>query len=233
MTQPTNKCYKRVYVNDMIGSTLTVNGKRIVNSDYMGADSIPITDLGILETDAFGNDFYSVVKNYQRCGTFNGIDGQVDILGPYTGNDNYKRTTFEKIKSGSPIYPGFEYICQQCTSTGPIPITVPPSPASCSIFLKNAEAWNRTNDTCGPVTNRVLVNDIPIPKANTPESYVEKNVDNEPFDDNGCMTKSPFIVYVPAPAGGLAFTYMNGEFILTIEGDTVVSADNTTILVEK
>lgn len=227
MTQPTNKCYRKTYVND----TSIPDG--VITPEIVRGDTVPVTDLGIEREDAFGNKYYDLVKNYVRSGLYNGqkdssgnIINQQTIPGA-TGNDNYIRCSYTPILDANGKLVG-----NPCVTTGAIPTPVPGSPASCAIFLQDAEAWNRTNDTCGPVTDRVEDADgrTLVAKANTPEPYVERDVDNELFV-NDCTPRNPFTVLVPVDAGGLTFTYMNGDFILTVEGDQVLSAPNTTILV--
>ena len=217
MTQPTNKCYKRVYVGDMAGSTLTVNGKPIVNN-INGDTVVGIDQIGVEDTDAFGNQFFHIDRYVKKT-----VKNEDTVQGLYVGRDHITNTP-----------------CAPCTNPGGTPITDPTN-IYCTVFeqeiigtlvLKNKidSHWVRRNDTCGAVTARSVINGIPVPKANTPEAYIEHDVDNAPFI-NDCTPRNPFTILVPVAAGGLVFTYMNGDLILTVEGDTITSAVNTTIMV--
>ena len=217
MTQPTNKCYKRVYVGDMAGSALTVNGTPIVNN-INGDTVVPIDKIGVEDTDAFGNQFFHIDRYNKKTS-----DNQDTVQGLYVGRDHITKKP-----------------CDPCTNAGGTPIDDPLT-EFCTVFeqviigtsvLKNDidGHWVRHDKDNVLPTARQLVNNIPVPKSNTPEAYVERDVENEIFI-NDCTPRNPFTILVPVAAGGLVFTYMNGDFILTVEGDTVVSATNTTILV--
>ena len=222
VTQHSNKCYTRVYVNDMKGNTtLTVNGKQIVNGDYMGADTIRITDIGVKDTDAFDNEFYHI--------------------------DRYNKTNVDNVDTVQGTYVGRDHItakpCAECTNPGGTPIP-DPTTVFCTIFrqtiigtsvLKNDidSNWVRRDKDCKLPTARQLDNGIPVPKSNLPLYHVARKVDNDFYINDTCAKRSPFSILVPVDAGGLIFTYMNGDLILTVEGDQVTSAPNTTILVEE
>ena len=220
MTQPSNKCYKRVYVGDLAGSTITVNGTPIVNN-INGDTVVGIDKIGAEDTDAFGNRFFHIDRYEKKT-----VDNQDTVQGLYIGRDHITKEH-----------------CDPCTNAGGTPIADPNTtfctvfnqvilPGSTSILKNDIDThWVRRDVDCLPTTPRQLdSNNILVPKANTPEFYIERNVDNELFV-NDCKPRNPFTILVPVDAGNLAFTYMNGDFILTIEGDTVTSATNTTILV--
>jgi len=222
MTQPSNKCYKRVYVGDLAGVNITVNGKPIVNN-INGDTVVGIDKIGAVDTDAFGNQFFHIDRYQKKT-----VDNQDTVQGLYVGRDHVTKKP-----------------CDPCTNPGGTPIA-DPSTTFCTVFnqvilpgstaiLKNDidSHWVRRDVDCKiPTARQVDANSIPLPKSNTPEAYIEHDVDNKPFI-NDCSPRNPFTILVPVAAGGLYFTYMNGDFILTTEGDRVTSAPNTTILVEE
>ena len=211
MTQPINKCYRRVYVHDIKGG-LVVGGKPVND-----LDSIQGTDLADGEsTDAFGNRFHNFTKGYVRT--------KSDCT-PADPHADYIRTTYEKTFSPRAEYPGFDYVCLPCATTGPIPTPVPDSPDSCAFFLPDAGAWQRKD-----ISNQLVIGTT-VPGLHEPMAYAEMDYDGDPFD-NDCNPRQPVSFFVPEPAGELLFTYIEGDYILTLQGDRVESELNTTILVE-
>ena len=212
MTQPINKCYKRVYVHDIKGG-LVVGGKAIND-----IDSINGTDLSDdLRTDAFGNQYYNYTKGYVRT--------KSDCT-PASPSQDFIRTTYEKTLSPRAEYPGFDYVCLPCSTTGKIPTPVPNSPASCAVFVPDAGSWQRMD-----IENNLVVGTT-VPGLHQPMAYVERNVDNEIFI-NDCSVRQPVVFLVPEEAGGLVFTFFDGVLIARVEGEdqTIESEVNTTILV--
>ena len=245
INQHSNQCYSKIYVND----TSVPDG--LITPEIVRGDSISVKDLGVKQTDVFGNEYYDLISKYKRSGLLNGQKDSsgniiVDDKGGYVGNDNYQRTSVKQTYSPRADYPGFDYICEPCSTNGEI--STPPGvpPAACSVFLQQAGAWQRkTMDVVNgkgvivlpgnSVTNSqgIVING---PAPHDAKKYGEYNDQGVwitgDYINIDCEPRNPFTVLVPVEAGGLEFTYMNGEFILTIEGDKVVSAPNTTILVE-
>ena len=246
INQHNNKCYSRVYTGDLKDVTLTVNGQPI--QDNIGGDTVVgITQLAqAIETDVFGNEYYNVVGRYVRSGLLNGQkdeSGNIinDQKGGYKGNDDYIRCSYTPVLDGSGNLKG-----DPCGN--PSGTEIPEgavAPNTCSIFEKDAAAWDRK--TIDVVNNRgvivapgssvtnsqgVVVNGPAPHDAKKYGEYDAGGVWITPdFSNDLCRPQNPFSVLVPVNAGGRIFTFMNGDLILTIEGDQVVSADNTIILV--
>ena len=248
VNQHNNKCYSRVYTGDLSGVTLTVNGQPI--QDNIGGDTV----VGIKQLapdppdeDVFGNQYFNVVSRYVRSGLYNGqkdASGNIisDPKGGYTGNDNYVRC------SSLPVLDASTGKLKGDPCGNPSGTEIPDgavAPNTCSVFAKDAAAWDRkTMDVVNnkgvivlpgsSVTNSegVVVNGpAPHDAKRYGEYDANGNLTVKDFNNPTCAKQNPFTVLVPVDAGNLFFTYMNGDVILTIEGDTVTSAVNTTILV--
>ncbi len=233
MDLPNNNCYRRVYVNDMAGITLTVNGKPIVNSDYMGGDSIPITDLGVLDTDVFDNDFYNVTSGYVRSTL-----GEYDSNGKWVteaakAHEDYKRCTY------TPELVGGELKGVECSNPMGDTISSFESPLSCSKWVEpdSRLLWKRHDKDCKPVDT-----DNPNQARSVYEQRDHIRTDygrmeggvwvTKPVVFDNCVRQDNLrIVVASTYVGDWEFTYENGRLIAREEGytDYLEPENNTTI----
>lgn len=222
INQHNNKCYRKTYVND----TSVPDG--IITPEIVRGDTVPVGDLGVLETDVFGNNYYSLNSNYIK----RRVDGTPVTAQPY------QRCSYQPVID--PSTGKLKGVPCNNPSGDPIPDDAV-APNTCSIFAPFAAAWDRKTIDCvivppkGSVTNsQGLV--VKGPYEHDARTYGKYDTVNsiwitESYENDLCEPRNPFTILVPVAAGGLEFTYMNGEIILTVEGDKVVSAPNTTILV--
>ncbi len=223
MDKPNNSCYKRVYVGDMAGSTLTVNGKPIVNN-IDGDTVVGIDKLGVVDEDAFGNKFYQIDRYEKKT-----YDNQDTVQGLYVGRDHI---------TAEP--------CAPCTNTGGTPLDIETD--FCTIFkqerlgtsvLRNniLKHWIRTDIDCNPVTS-----DNP----NDPRSIygVRDHIrsDYGRYEGSKWVTKPTIfidcvrednlrVVLSPMSVGDWEFTYENGMLIAREEGYTdYLEPENNTVI---
>lgn len=219
-----NGCYTRVYVND------------ITNRPDLGIvyrDTVSIKDIGVLETDVFDNTFYNVNKDYQRSTL-----GEYDSNGKWVTqdappHDDYIATTYEMTFSPRAEYPGFDFICESCTNTGPV--TNLQSPSSCSVF--DPLAWVRHD-----------INNLPV-TTNNPNAgrSVYKQRDHIRMDygrmEGGVWVTKPVkfencvrqdnlrMVVATTSVGDWEFSYENGRLIAREEGYTdYLEAESNTFI---
>ena len=80
MDKPNNSCYKRVYVGDLKGYTPKV--KPIVDN-IDGNTVVGIDQIGVLDKDAFGNEFYQIDRYQKKT-----VDNEDTVQGLYVGRDH-------------------------------------------------------------------------------------------------------------------------------------------------
>ena len=220
---PNNGCYKRVYVGDMAGSTLTVNGKLIVNN--IGGDTVVgIDQLGVIDEDVFGNKFYQIDRYDKKT-----YDNQDTIQGLYVGRDHI---------TAEP--------CAPCTNTPGDTLNIETD--YCTIFeqqligtsvLQNQvfDHWIRTDIDCKKVEE---------PNPNDPRSIYSVRdhirTDYGRMEGGKWVTKPTVfidcvrqdnlrIVLAPTYVGDYEFTYENGVLIAREEGYTdYLEPENNTVI---
>ena len=220
---PNNGCYKRVYVGDMAGSTLTVNGKLIVNN--IGGDTVVgIDQLGVIDEDVFGNKFYQIDRYDKK--TYNNQD---TIQGLYVGRDHI---------TAEP--------CAPCTNTPGDTLNIETD--YCTIFeqqligtsvLQNQifKHWIRTDIDCKKVDtdNPNYQRSVYIPKDYQRRTYGD-------YDSNGIwvtLPKDTTCLPLTTVAINLRtinvsdweFTYENGKLIAREEGYTdLLEPESNTVI---
>jgi len=165
MDKPNNGCYVRVYVS---------------------GETVPVTDLGILETDVFGNTYYNLNKKFDR------INANNDTVPP------------ESIDS----YNATDFICTDCTGPEGIPLE---DPHKCMIFdIETAPfIWKRRD------INNELVTEVNPNEARglyVQRDHIRTDINNKPIVID-CKPKVTTVTLSSISISDWEFVYDNGMLI--------------------
>ena len=233
MADPNNRCYKRVYVGDMAGSTLTVNGKPIVNNiDGDTVVGFDVLDTVGAEDDVFGNSFHNVTR-YVRS-TLGEYDSNGKwVTKPAAPHDDYKRCTY------TPELVDGELKGVECANPTGDSISSFDSPLSCSKWIEpdSRLLWIRHDKDCKPVDT-----DNPNQARSVYKQRDHIRTDYGRYENGKWVTKPTefdncirvdnlTIVLAPTYVGDYEFTYENGVLIAREEGYTdYLEPENNTVI---
>ncbi len=222
MDKPNNSCYKRVYVGDMAGSTLTVNGKPIVNN-IDGDTVVGIDQIGVLDKDAFGNDFYQIDRYQKKT-----VDNKDTVPGLYIGRDHITAEPCAPCTNtpGDSVNLETDY-CTEFTQT-----IIGTSVLQNLVF----KHWVRTDVDCKKVdtNNPNYIRSVYLPKDYQRRTYGE-------YDSNGkwitlpkdttCLPVTVTVDLNTINVSDWEFTYENGVLIAREEGYTdYLEPENNTVI---
>lgn len=233
MDKPNNSCYKRVYVGDMAGSTLTVNGKPIVNNiDDDTVVGFDVLDIVGAEDDVFGNKFHNVTR-YVRS-TLGEYDSNGKwVTKPAPPHEDYKRYTY------TPELVDGKLKGVECANPTGDSISSFESPLSCSKWVEpdSRLLWIRHDKDCKPVDT-----ENPNEARSVYKQRDHIRTDYGRLEDGKWVTKPTVfidcvrqdnlrIVLAPTYVGDYEFTYENGVLIAREEGYTdYLEPENNTVI---